>query len=101
MSRPKSAQAKHIDDREVLAAIRDIGITRRRNVPCKWAFTWDIELAFPGVHPKVLAAKLKALVRRKLTDGCPCGCRGDFELTEAGWDMAIAVPQTPRQLKYD
>lgn len=48
--------------------------------PAMW---WDVtkELGFPE---KVVLAKMAALIRRGLLDGCPCGCRGDFELTKQG-----------------
>ena len=39
---------------------------------------------FPDFPPKVVRAKLHALLRRKLIAGCVCGCRGDFTLTPAG-----------------
>lgn len=35
---------------------------------------------FPNLPPKVVLAKAKRLVRRKLIDGCTCGCRGNFEV---------------------
>lgn len=34
-----------------------------------------------GVHPLGVA---KILIREGLIDGCTCGCRGDFVLTERG-----------------
>lgn len=33
---------------------------------------------------KLIHAKMKQLVKRGLVDGCLCGCRGDFEITEKG-----------------
>jgi hypothetical protein len=33
---------------------------------------------------EVALAKMRALIRRGLVDGCRCGCRGDFEITAAG-----------------
>ena len=36
------------------------------------------------VPEKVARAKMAALIRRGLADGCACGCRGDFEITPAG-----------------
>jgi hypothetical protein len=33
-----------------------------------------------GTPPKVLLAKLKAMIKKGLISGCVCGCRGDFEL---------------------
>lgn len=37
---------------------------------------------------KVALAKMKSLIKRGLVQGCCCGCRGDFELTEKGRDAA-------------
>jgi hypothetical protein len=37
-----------------------------------------------GVTGKLALAKMKAMVRKGLVSGCPCGCRGDFEITDKG-----------------
>lgn len=40
---------------------------------------------FPaGIPDKLLLAKMAGLIRRGLIDGCPCGCRGDYEATDKG-----------------
>ena len=42
-------------------------------------------LAMPNDTPdKLLLAKMKMLIRRGLVEGCTCGCRGDFRITEKG-----------------
>lgn len=41
----------------------------------------------PGVPAKVALAKAKRLIKRGLLNGCACGCRGDFELTDAGREL--------------
>jgi len=33
---------------------------------------------FPAIPPKLVLAKARRLVRRRLLEGCYCGCRGDF-----------------------
>lgn len=33
-----------------------------------------------GTPPKVALAKMRAMIRKGLIDGCACGCRGDFRL---------------------
>lgn len=38
----------------------------------------------PGVPAKLRIAKMAKLIRRGLVDGCDCGCRGDYELSEQG-----------------
>jgi hypothetical protein len=46
----------------------------------KWQCEWDVAEHFPGVHPKILHAKLSKLAKRGLIHGCDCGCRGDWHL---------------------
>lgn len=53
-----------------------------------WVMVWD---AHPEVNRlmgevpfKVFMAKFKALYKRKLLDGCDCGCRGDMQITLKG-----------------
>lgn len=72
-----------------------------------WAMRWDVAAVLAG-HPqdlkgalpdypnmpwKVVLAKARKLIRRKLIDGCDCGCRGDFEVTRAGM-LLVAPPET-------
>ncbi|ASZ75153.1 hypothetical protein PBI_TREYKAY_84 [Mycobacterium phage TreyKay] len=38
----------------------------------------------PGVPWKVVLAKFRRVRGRGLVEGCDCGCRGDWTLTEAG-----------------
>ena len=41
--------------------------------------------AMPVGTPKKLAlAKMRSLLRRGLVEGCGCGCRGDFVLSDEG-----------------
>lgn len=64
-----------------------------------WVLIWEIELRFKQFPPKVVAAKLKALVRRGLLDGCTCGCRGDYELTYDGEVRLGLIPEVVHQAK--
>lgn len=42
-------------------------------------------LAVPSGTPwKVLLAKMERLIKKELVSGCPCGCRGDYEITDKG-----------------
>lgn len=50
----------------------------------------------PDTPPKVARAKMKSLHKRKLVGGCPCGCRGDFEITDKG----LALINKPRTSDY-
>jgi hypothetical protein len=89
-------QAKDVDDRKVLSTIGDLMAATYRERPMAdrylWTMVWDIEKHFPDVPKRVLAAKLEALVKRKLIDGCTCGCRGDFFLLPAGRAFMAAQP---------
>lgn len=40
-----------------------------------------------GTPPKVGLAKMRALIKKKLVDGCACGCRGDFVITDLGREV--------------
>lgn len=45
----------------------------------------------PGVPGKLVLAKMRVLVRNGLVSGCPCGCRGDFEITPKGVEQMSAL----------
>lgn len=87
----KTIQAKHISDRELLIAIRSAQRKQQQRseywaslpLDTVWSVTGDIEEELP-YPPKVIRAKLASAVKRKLIDGCTCGCRGDFYPLEAG-----------------
>lgn len=51
----------------------------------EWWIRVDIleEFLLPS---KLILAKARKLMRKGLLDGCDCGCRGDFVLTERGRD---------------
>ncbi len=58
----------------------------------KWA-NWfpenaerSVQAAFPKdvQGTKLVLAKMRMLIRRGLVDGCCCGCRGDFVITDKG-----------------
>jgi hypothetical protein len=71
-------QCKDIDDRMFLTAVvtaavyKDLGSNR-------WELAKLLDLPMP-----LVLAKAAGLIRRGLLDGCTCGCRGDFLLTEKG-----------------
>lgn len=81
-------QCKDIPDRPILELLA-------RN-PDTHHLRWDISNisdcprpsiwpAFPKEIPeKLVLAKMEMLIRRGLVDGCWCGCRGDFTITEKG-----------------
>lgn len=76
-------QCKDIPDRPILEFLA--GLNGR------WA-TWfgneydnSVTHAMPpDVPDKLVPAKMAMLIRRGVVDGCPCGCRGDYVLTDKG-----------------
>jgi hypothetical protein len=85
-------QSKDIPDLPILAFLDKHG-----GIGCNW-YGIDLALegrpdtnwisvrhAMPPETPHALVhAKMRRLMHRGLVDGCDCGCRGDFELTDKG-----------------
>jgi hypothetical protein len=60
----------------------------------------DVYYAFPaGTPQKRIFAKMRSLYKRGLVKGCPCGCRGDFEITDKGLAL-IGIKQTKPYTGY-
>lgn len=88
-------QCKDIANEVFLDAVR----TASRLSGGGWAMSWDVGCVLAG-HPEHIAqtgshadyalgecfpwrlvrAKARKLIDNGLLDGCPCGCRGDFEI---------------------
>jgi len=82
--RAKTLQCKHIPDIPIL-----VFLFEHSDGPahCHWyrGYDRDVSVAMPPDTPrKLVLGKMRMLIRRGLVDGCPCGCRGDFEITEKG-----------------
>ncbi len=77
-------QCKDIPDRPILELLNQS--------PGQWHGWTKHNAAMPSVLPafpagcpeKLLLAKMGMLIRRGVVDGCACGCRGDFVITEKG-----------------
>ncbi len=86
-------QAKDVPDRPVLEFLTTLSNT--------WPANWvDLESekkydpkyqghsvlhGMPeGTPRKVALAKMRSLIKRGLVEGCSCGCRGDFKITDDG-----------------
>lgn len=74
-------QCKDIPDRPILEMLA-------KN-PKQWHTwydgKWNVREAMPpDTPPKLVLAKMRMMIRRGVVDGCPCGCRGDFVITEKG-----------------
>lgn len=86
--------ARDIPDRLFLEAVAAAGGTgeftcaMRSDVTRLFALPRDRDKPsheIPGVPWKVVLAKFRRVKGRGLVDGCDCGCRGDWYLTDKGW----------------
>lgn len=84
-------QCKDIPDREVLAFLNDMPCWPQNGVRMSgnWGSRQDnsntVLHGMPPETPEKLAlAKMRQMIRRGVVDGCPCGCRGDFVITDKG-----------------
>lgn len=79
------SQAKHIPDNPVLRFLGRINPQEHLGACAFPDMPNSVQNAMPNwVNEKLASAKMRALIRRGLVDGCVCGCRGDFLLTNKG-----------------
>jgi hypothetical protein len=61
-------------------------------------FNNSVLQAMPAnIAPKLAASVMRTLIGNGLIDGCACGCRGDFELTEKGKEVLDAIYNTTEE----
>lgn len=76
-------QCKNIPDRPILEFLAN-----RNGEWAHWferSYPASVRNAMPDDVPDgVVLAKMRRLIKRGLVDGCDCGCRGDFVITDAG-----------------
>lgn len=78
----KKMQCKNIPDLPVLEML-----AKNPGQWHNWYFRdqFNVASAMPaGIHEKLILGKMRMLMRRGLVDGCDCGCRGDFVITQKG-----------------
>ncbi|SEL12515.1 hypothetical protein SAMN05216359_105285 [Roseateles sp. YR242] len=96
------AQCKDIPDRPILEFLTDLGsFTSHDGRVVRWRSAIHFNLSRddschapsvrdampPDLPQRLVLAKMNMLIRRGLVDGCACGCRGDFQITERGRAM--------------
>ena len=77
-----SIQTKDIDKIAVLEFLKE-----KQGEWCTLhnGFNNSIGNAMPeGIPIKLRLSVMRNLINRGLVEGCPCGCRGDFEITRKG-----------------
>jgi hypothetical protein len=84
-------QSKDIKDEDVLRVLAQS--------QGQWAsHCWGpLSEFFKPYPPKLALAKMRQLHKRELVGGCPCGCRGDWEITDKG----LALIGEPRTKEYN
>lgn len=92
-------QTKDIPDGPILELL-----ATRQGTWSTWCFypgiTNSVVEAFPlGTPEKLIRSKMASLIRRGLSGGCSCGCRGDYEITDKGL-AAIGRPRTKQYTGY-
>jgi hypothetical protein len=73
----RNPKASDITDAEVIAAI--IATRGLFGVP-EWSSRFSVEGELRHFPPKVVLAKIRSMIRRRIIKGCGCGCRGDLEI---------------------
>jgi ribosomal protein S19E (S16A) len=63
-------------------------VEKHGGIGCNWfgnRFERSVTHAMPeGTPGKLVRAKMRQLTKAGFIEGCHCGCRGDYELTEKG-----------------
>lgn len=78
----KAIQCKNIADAPLLDFV-----AHKQAEKGYWVNTWDfLGTPYEALPDKLFRAKMGMLIRRGLVDGCNCGCRGDYEMTDKGRD---------------
>ena len=95
----KRLQCKDIPTRPILQFLK------KHDGWCNWIWLDDercVRHAMPAgriLPDKLVLAKMRKLVAKGYVDGCTCGCRGDFELTDKGED-AISNHEILREERH-
>ncbi len=69
-------QSKDISDISVLNAIKKTTAEHGG----MWSCLGHVQEELAQFPERVVLAKLKSMIKRKLIDGCACGCRGEFTI---------------------
>lgn len=77
-------QSKDIPERPILQFLLELDVPANC-FELRFVNPESVLHAMPKDTPgKVALAKMGALIKRGLVNGCTCGCRGDFCITERG-----------------
>ena len=84
----KVSQCKDVPDRPILEFL----YKRQKDgkMWCCWYDGFENSIGQsmpPNTNEKIRIRKMAKLIKRGLVSGCPCGCRGDYEITVKGIDF--------------
>ena len=85
----KRLQCKDIPTLPILEHVKKHG-----GIGCTWYFKDERNVTRampPGLPEKLILAKMRNLMIKGLIDGCSCGCRGDYKITEEGWKRILVL----------
>lgn len=95
---PPRRQCKDIPDVDVLKYLEGVPVDKYGwRVGCFWFEPGKYGPSLRDVPSlrdapdKLLLAKMRRLISRGLVDGCTCGCRGDFEITQKGLNFLLVI----------
>ena len=54
-----------------------------------WVNSWDFEPPYSELPDRLFRAKMGKLIAKGYLTGCPCGCRGDYEVTSKGIERFV------------
>jgi hypothetical protein len=57
-----------------------------------WIYLWDMPDDLFGMTRAAYDLRIEILIGDGLLDGCPCGCRGDYHLTNEGMELIGVEP---------
>ena len=90
--RPNTSGVRKASDIDTVMLIGRIAAWSALTPHSGWVQSWHIQPWYAGVPWKILQAKLRRLHKGGLLNGCPCGCRGDWTVTDAGAKQLDAEP---------
>lgn len=80
----KKMQAKHISDLGYMATVIMLARTKELVLGYETVTVQEMAEALPYIPSKLIRAKFNQLEKRGFMDGCGCGCRGNFRVTDEG-----------------
>ena len=91
-------KCKDIDERPILEFVRNLNDHPIDEGPiycstATWFRGFNNSVPMPeGTPENLIIAKMAQMIKKGVLDGCPCGCRGDYEITDKGREELERLP---------